>query len=260
MASQQASSTKQSSSRVVVTKVGGMSLESSRDNNYVEDDLDAEYIALAQRSSYSFTDLISACYRFGNVDSSNSNNSRSTQLEHNVLYRGLRDRADAFSKDMVQAFRKKGLASEHRRDHEAQEWQAKAEKLKLRCMAANLEAADCLFVQKNPDLARRVISSTNDSSELKIDLHMLHVAEARDITFAVLALASMRGWKTLRIITGKGIHSSTGGPKILPEIEALLKRSKSSYVQSYTSGNGYFLVKTKTPGTSTIGSFREFVE
>jgi DNA-nicking Smr family endonuclease len=82
----------------------------------------------------------------------------------------------------------------------------------------------------------------------------LHVSEAQDRCYALLILASVKGWKSLRIITGKGIHSTTTGePKIKPKIEQLLRSSSGSIVQSFSEGNGFFHVKVKSSKSQSSG-------
>ncbi|KAG2015503.1 hypothetical protein CC2G_008771 [Coprinopsis cinerea AmutBmut pab1-1] len=62
-----------------------------------------------------------------------------------------------------------------------------------------------------------------DSGPGEIDLHGLYVKEAISRTEEALEAAKRRGDTELKLIVGKGLHSSNGA-KIKPAIENLMKK------------------------------------
>jgi len=58
-----------------------------------------------------------------------------------------------------------------------------------------------------------------------IDLHGLYVKEAIEYTERALDKAREKGATYLRVIVGKGIHSTAQGPKIKPAIEELMRNN-----------------------------------
>eukprot|EP00656_Telonema_subtile_P027496 TRINITY_DN2959_c0_g1_i3.p1 TRINITY_DN2959_c0_g1~~TRINITY_DN2959_c0_g1_i3.p1 ORF type:complete len:985 (-),score=256.33 TRINITY_DN2959_c0_g1_i3:2120-5074(-) len=89
------------------------------------------------------------------------------------------------------------------------------------------EACNVVFLQKNPDIA-----------ELQqIDLHGLTVSEAVETTANYLNLCkSMKHRGILKIITGKGLHSEGGVPKIKPAIEDWLQSNRFNFLSSPNGG------------------------
>lgn len=64
-------------------------------------------------------------------------------------------------------------------------------------------------------------------AEAEIDLHQMTKEEARTEVYAFLEEAEARGYKKIRIITGKGLHS-VGGVGVL-----------NAYVRDILDGRGY---------------------
>eukprot|EP00658_Telonema_sp_P-2_P048473 TRINITY_DN3687_c0_g1_i5.p1 TRINITY_DN3687_c0_g1~~TRINITY_DN3687_c0_g1_i5.p1 ORF type:complete len:923 (+),score=208.61 TRINITY_DN3687_c0_g1_i5:221-2989(+) len=89
------------------------------------------------------------------------------------------------------------------------------------------QACDLVFQEKNPDMG-----------ELKeIDLHGLTVKEAISTSTNYLNLCQSVGHRgLLKIITGKGIHSEGGIPKIKPAIEELCQSKGLNFFSSPQGG------------------------
>jgi hypothetical protein len=81
-----------------------------------------------------------------------------------------------------------------------------------------------------------------------LDLHGATADEARPRTARWLAEQQATGARTVRVITGKGLHS-VGPPVLRGEIEALLGTLRGSLVASYTteSGGGAFRIELRRP-------------
>lgn len=63
-----------------------------------------------------------------------------------------------------------------------------------------------------------------DSKPGEIDLHGLYVKEALERTDRAIQDAKEKGVSELRLIVGKGLHSSEGSAKIRPAIEELMQK------------------------------------
>ena len=246
---------------IKITRANGISLASSPQKlsrskystNTVEEaleeaiaDVDSEYMALTMRA-YTSDDLIRACKRFG-TQTQPSGNYASVRVtrENQLLYDSLRSNVETLREKYVKATKMVAAANKQGWAPVAQDWRAKADDLKQKMMAASLEAADCLFVQKNPSLVARLASDgyRRPDDLLDIDLHMLHVSEAEERVIALLALASIKGWRNIKIITGRGLHSS-GEAKIFPRIGSVLRNNRT-VVQSFQEGPGCYTVKVKS--------------
>ncbi|KAK7037277.1 hypothetical protein VNI00_011268 [Paramarasmius palmivorus] len=88
--------------------------------------------------------------------------------------------------------------------NEGKEHQQQMEKL-------NREASEWIFIENN-----------KDSAPGEIDLHGLYVKEAIEYTDRSLEEAKMNGQHEVRLIVGKGLHSTGGVAKIKPAIEELM--------------------------------------
>ncbi|KAJ8483029.1 hypothetical protein ONZ45_g14748 [Pleurotus djamor] len=76
----------------------------------------------------------------------------------------------------------------------------------------NRLASDLVFEENN-----------KDNNPNRIDLHGLYVDEAIAHTDRAIKHAKQRGDSSVRLIVGKGLHSTTG-PKVKPAIETFLKK------------------------------------
>lgn len=86
-----------------------------------------------------------------------------------------------------------------------------------------------------------------------LDLHGLTAAEASSASRAWLKHQQASGEPTVRLITGRGLHSQ--GPPVLPaEIEALLDQLKGSLVADYERepGGGVYRVRLKSPAVRPV--------
>lgn len=68
-----------------------------------------------------------------------------------------------------------------------------------------------------------------------IDLHLLRVREARQVTETFLK-QSRGKYRRVRIITGRGLHSVDGVPKIKPAVESLLSENNYSFKETAKGG------------------------
>ncbi|EEB96977.1 hypothetical protein MPER_03795 [Moniliophthora perniciosa FA553] len=75
----------------------------------------------------------------------------------------------------------------------------------------NRKASEWIFIENN-----------KDSAPGEIDLHGLYVKEAIEHTDRALEEAKMNGQREVKLIVGKGLHSTGGVAKLKPAIEALM--------------------------------------
>lgn len=89
----------------------------------------------------------------------------------------------------------------------------------------------------NQDAAAYVFRANNASSrEGEIDLHGLHVEEAKYYTEQRIIACKQRRDNHLHVIVGKGIHSVDHVQKIKPAIEELCQRHQFSYTTEQNQG------------------------
>lgn len=110
--------------------------------------------------------------------------------------------------------------------------------------ALNAQAADWIF-------------NTNNRSQPagSIDLHGLYVQEAIERTEQAVQRAQAQGLDQLRVITGKGIHSSQHTAKIKPAIEKLMV--KYNLAAHLEQGNAGVLVVDLRGGAGGAGGSRD---
>ncbi|KAK7037316.1 hypothetical protein VNI00_011307 [Paramarasmius palmivorus] len=123
--------------------------------------------------------------------------------QSNAHYLDLRKRANEEGDSMAKCFREsqeayKGGNGARAKElsNEGKEHQKKMEKL-------NREASEWIYIDE-------------------VDLHGLYVKEAIEYTDRALEEAKMNGQREVRLIVGKGLHSSGGVAKIKPAIEELM--------------------------------------
>lgn len=73
----------------------------------------------------------------------------------------------------------------------------------------------------------------------EIDLHGLHVEEAKFFTEQRIITAKQRGEDHLHIIVGKGIHSADHVAKLKPAIEDLCRKHQFEYSREHNEGRIY---------------------
>ncbi|TEB38190.1 hypothetical protein FA13DRAFT_729249 [Coprinellus micaceus] len=103
----------------------------------------------------------------------------------------------------------------------------------------NKEASDWIFRENN-----------RDSAEDEIDLHGLYVKEALARTEDALEDARRRGQGEVKLIVGKGLHSSSGA-KIKPAIEDLMKKYQLN-AEIDPQNAGVLVVRMNTGGRSRM--------
>lgn len=69
----------------------------------------------------------------------------------------------------------------------------------------------------------------------ELDLHGLRVWEAKEVTLMFLK-QSRDYFRRVRVITGRGLHSIDGTPKIKPEVENLLRNNSYKFKEMYEGG------------------------
>lgn len=69
----------------------------------------------------------------------------------------------------------------------------------------------------------------------ELDLHKLRVWEAKKVT-QMFVKQSRGRYRRVKIITGRGLHSAGGIPKIKPEVEVLLQEAGLSYEEVNKGG------------------------
>ncbi|ETW80413.1 hypothetical protein HETIRDRAFT_320784 [Heterobasidion irregulare TC 32-1] len=79
----------------------------------------------------------------------------------------------------------------------------------------------------NTTAAERIFkgeSNANNRRANDVDLHGLYVQEAIKFAEASITVSQSRGFSTLKLIVGKGLHTSDGIAKVKPAIEKMLER------------------------------------
>lgn len=114
----------------------------------------------------------------------------------------------------------------------------------MRAAAAATEAkrrARDLGDAANKRAARLALVAHNAGQQNRIwrDLHALHVAEALqevDKWLSIFLSEMTGGTVTLAFVTGRGVHSGDGGPKLLPAVLADLDARCVPYLLTHSGG------------------------
>ena len=106
---------------------------------------------------------------------------------------------------------------------------------------ASARAADAIFAQRNPSLLA-ALSAGSSSGAAVVDLHGLHVAEAKERLGACLELAKC---SSLRVVTGRGSNSNGGVSRLRPAVRRYLKTAPSVREVSEARGGGAFEVRLR---------------
>ncbi|KAH9858381.1 hypothetical protein C2E23DRAFT_6 [Lenzites betulinus] len=133
--------------------------------------------------------------------------------QHNAHYVDLRARANAAGDEMARSFEEAHQAYERGDGARAKELSNKGKAAQQEMERLNEEASEWIFRENN-----------TDSGPGEIDLHGLYVKEAIRYTDQSIQQARARGDSKLRLITGKGLHSSGGVAKLKPAIEELMQK------------------------------------
>lgn len=113
-------------------------------------------------------------------------------------------------------------------------------------LASQKEAADLLFVLKNPKLLDMVSKRNTEKKLLQVDLHTMHVSEALERVHATIQYALRTEWLRLKIITGRGNHSQNMQSRLGPEILEYLQMNEHGYVDNAKVANGSIVVLLKS--------------
>ncbi|KAG7098885.1 hypothetical protein E1B28_000785 [Marasmius oreades] len=131
----------------------------------------------------------------------------------NPYYIDLRKRANEDGDQMAKCFQESRAAYARGDGAAAKRLSDEAKEHQRRMESLNKEASQYIYIENN-----------KDSKPGEIDLHGLHVKEAIFHTDQALEEAKRRGETTLRLIVGKGLHSTGGVTKIKPAIEELMQK------------------------------------
>ncbi|THH17336.1 hypothetical protein EW146_g3454 [Bondarzewia mesenterica] len=129
----------------------------------------------------------------------------------NPHYTGLRARANEAGDAMAQAFKESHQAYADGSGARAKELSNLGKEKQKENQRLNKEAGEWIFRENNLD-----------SEPGEIDLHGLYVKEAIFYTDQSIQEARQRGDAVIRLIVGKGLHSTNGTPKLRPAIEGLM--------------------------------------
>lgn len=124
----------------------------------------------------------------------------------------------------------------------------------------NREAAGLILAARNPHLTpdgidallavappaerqqRAAVSGGIGATAL--DLHGLHLCEARVVFANAIALARQGGRASLTVVTGVGRHSGTSGPVLLPMVKtALTHKRQAGEIRGFEHRDGRFVVQ-----------------
>ncbi|TBU29614.1 hypothetical protein BD311DRAFT_777500 [Dichomitus squalens] len=131
--------------------------------------------------------------------------------QHNAHYMDLRARANAAGDEMARNFEAAHQAYESGDGARAKELSNAGKAAQGEMERLNEEAAEWIFKgeQNNPG---------------EVDLHGLYVKEAIRFTDKSIVEARSRGDRQLRLIVGKGLHSTNHVAKLKPAIEELIQK------------------------------------
>jgi len=132
--------------------------------------------------------------------------------QSNEHYRNLRAKANEAGDQMSRAFQAGHEAYAQGDGARAKQLSNEGKEHKRRMESLNQQAADWIYHANNLD-----------SGPGEIDLHGLYVKEALAKAEAALDAAQRNGDEEIKLIVGKGLHS-TNGAKVKPAIEGLMQR------------------------------------
>ncbi|KAJ3776478.1 hypothetical protein FB446DRAFT_721123 [Lentinula raphanica] len=133
--------------------------------------------------------------------------------QHDPQYMELRKRANEEGDAMAKSFQESHEAYARGDGAGAKELSNKGKEHQRKMEQFNKQASDWIYTENN-----------KDSKTGEIDLHGLYVKEAIERTDSAIVDAKHRGESEIRLIVGKGMHSSGGVAKIKPAIEELMQK------------------------------------
>ncbi|KIJ18670.1 hypothetical protein PAXINDRAFT_110204 [Paxillus involutus ATCC 200175] len=146
--------------------------------------------------------------------------------QHNEHYMALRAKANEEGDLMGQSFQGSHEAYSRGEGARAKELSEKGKQHERVMENLNAEASTWIFR-----------GECNDSKPGEIDLHGLYVKEAIFYTDKAIQGAQQQGESEIRLIVGKGLHSSGQVAKIRPAVEDLVKKHNlSAEVDPYNGG------------------------
>jgi DNA-nicking Smr family endonuclease len=149
--------------------------------------------------------------------------------QRNERYLSLRAQANQEGDAMAQCFDQSHKAYSSGAGARAKELSNEGHQHQQKMESLNKQASDWIFTENN-----------KDSKPGEIDLHGLYVKEAIAQTDSAIQRAKKRGDSDIRLIVGKGLHSTGGRAKIKPAIEELIQ--KHQLVAELDSHNAGVLV------------------
>ncbi|EIM82684.1 DUF1771-domain-containing protein [Stereum hirsutum FP-91666 SS1] len=129
-------------------------------------------------------------------------------------YEALRAEANQAGDAMARTFEESRLAFDKGEKKKAKELSNEGKLLREKMERLNVEASEMVFRENNMN---------RPSGE--VDLHDLYVKEAIAFTDRSIRKARRRGDTKIKLIVGKGIHS-TGAAKLKPAIEELMQKNR----------------------------------
>ncbi|KAJ3529212.1 hypothetical protein NMY22_g9085 [Coprinellus aureogranulatus] len=163
---------------------------------------------------------------------------------NNDHYKSLRARANEEGDKMARSFSQSHDAY-NRGDHAAaKEFSNMGKEHQRRMEQLNKEASDWIYRDRFSE------RDFQDSAADEIDLHGLYVKEALARTEQALENARRNGQSEVKLIVGKGLHSSSGA-KIKPAIEDLMRKYQLD-AEIDPSNAGVLVVRMNTGGRSRM--------
>jgi len=133
--------------------------------------------------------------------------------QQNEQYVSLRAQANQEGDAMARCFEQSHEAYAQGAGARAKELSTQGHQHQHKMESLNQQASDWIFAENN-----------KDSKPGEIDLHGLFVKEAIAHTDSAIEQAKQRGDLDIRLIVGKGLHSTSGHAKIKPAIEELMQK------------------------------------
>lgn len=153
---------------------------------------------------------------------------------NDVQYKQLREQAQFHFRNHKQLSSQSQSAYKNGNKSEAKQLSDRSHQEFIRFQQLNNQAAEFVFVENN-----------KDSMSNEIDLHGLYVSEAEYVIKKRLIYGHNNNEQDVRIIVGKGKHSSGGIAKIKPAAEQLCNEGKFQW-QVDSKNEGVIIVNTQS--------------
>eukprot|EP01039_Chlorochromonas_danica_P010437 gene10437-11560_t len=131
-----------------------------------------------------------------------------------VEYSALREEATRLSSSRVRLFQEAALAYGHGSREIARRLSLQARNVSQAMQTCQLEAGKTIFRRRNTLAALQ---------QGTMDLHGLHVSEARSCLLELVPLYRRLGLSLIKVVTGTGHHSVHGHARLLPSVQAFFK-------------------------------------